>query len=85
MLNNISRDGTWNGYDLDLYNNVQESVKIPLIGIGGAKNIDDVVGLIKKAGCSAAGVGSMVVFQRKDMGVLINVPKPEEIELLLHS
>ena len=48
MLNNIDRDGTWLGYDYDLYRVVQKNIKIPLIGCGGANGVDDVSNLIKK-------------------------------------
>ncbi len=85
MLNNISRDGTWQGYDIDLYTSIQKTVNTPLIGCGGAKNIDDISKLVKHSGCSAAGVGSMVVFQKKDKGVLVNFPNPETINIKLHS
>lgn len=85
MLNNIDRDGTWMGYETDLYKLMQENLNIPLIACGGAKDIFDVSDLIKKSKCSAAGVGSMVVFQKKDKGVLVNFPKPEIVNQMLHS
>ena len=85
MLNYINRDGTWMGYDVELYKSIQENLNIPLVSCGGAKNIDDISKLIKHSGCSAAGVGSMVVFQKKNKGVLINFPNPETINIKLHS
>ena len=56
-----------------------------MIGIGGAKNIDSAKDLIKNANCSAAGVGSMVVFQKEGRGVLINYPEPSVINAKLHN
>jgi Imidazoleglycerol-phosphate synthase len=85
MLNYINRDGTWQGYDIELYKMIQENINIPLIASGGAKNIDNISDLLKYSNCSAAAVGSMVVFQKKDMGVLINFPKPEIINEKLYS
>ncbi len=85
MLNNIDRDGTWLGYENNLYKMAQENLKIPLIGCGGAKDLKNVSKLLKESKCSAAGVGSMVVFQKKDNGVLINFPKPDLINHLIHS
>jgi cyclase len=84
LLNSIDRDGTWEGYDLDLFNIIQKQINIPLIGCGGAKDIDNVAKLIKETRCSGAGVGSMVVFQKKDKGVLINFPNPKIIDKKLH-
>lgn len=85
LLNNIRKDGTWEGYDKDLYKSVQRNLTIPLIGCGGAKNIDDISELIKYSNCSAAGVGSMVVYQKKGKGVLVNFPSPEAVNLKIHS
>lgn len=85
MLNSIDRDGTWNGYEIDLYKDLSSKLSIPLIGIGGAKNIDSAKDLIKNANCSAAGVGSMVVFQKEGRGVLINYPEPSVINAKLHN
>ncbi len=85
LLNNISRDGTWNGYDLELYRSVQKEINVPLIGCGGAKDIDDVAALIRYAKCSAAGIGSMVVFQKKDKGVLVNFPRPEIVNKKIYN
>jgi len=85
LLNCIDRDGTWEGYDLDLYKLVQSNVDIPVIGCGGAKNLDDIEKLLKETKCSAAGVGSMVVYQKKNHGVLVNFPDPRLIESKIHQ
>jgi len=85
MLNAIDRDGTWSGYDINLFRNLSMQLSIPLIGIGGAKNIDSARDLIINTQCSAAGVGSMVVFQKEGHGVLINYPEPSVINAKLHN
>ncbi len=73
LLNAIDRDGTWAGYDLELVSQVAAAVKIPVVACGGAGSIHDLEAAVK-AGASAVAAGSMFVFQKKGMGVLINFP-----------
>jgi cyclase len=54
-----------------------------VIARGGAGSIEDVSEVIKTAGASAAALGSMVVFQKKDMGVLVNFPETEQLRKAL--
>jgi len=83
LLNSIDRDGTWEGYDLDLIRRVTQVVTIPVIACGGARNVSDFGKAVKKAGASAVAAGSMVVYQGKDLGVLISFPRREELETIL--
>ena len=41
ILNSVDNDGMMQGYDLDLVRNVVDTVKIPVIALGGAGGIDD--------------------------------------------
>jgi len=83
LLNSIDRDGTWEGYDLDLIRRVTQMVTIPVIACGGAGNVGDFGEAVKKAGASAVAAGSMVVYQGKGLGVLINFPRRDELEKIL--
>lgn len=73
MLNCIDRDGTWDGYDLDTIKKLTERISVPLIACGGAGSISDLKQAVT-AGASAVAAGSMFVFQKKGMGVLISFP-----------
>lgn len=78
LLNAMDRDGTWEGYDLDLVKQVTDAVTIPVITVGGAgrlRHFHDAVA----SGASACAVGSMAVYQGEKKGVLINFPSREEI------
>ena len=79
LLTSIDREGTWSGYDIDLIRAVTDSVGIPLIAHGGAGGVGDIVKAIDDGGASAAAVGSMVVYQRKGMGVLVNFPPIDQL------
>ncbi len=73
IINSIDKDGTWDGYPLDIISSIAHSVHIPLIACGGAGSIDDFSKAIA-AGASAVAAGSMFVYQKKGMGVLISFP-----------
>lgn len=73
MLNSIDRDGTWSGYDLDMISKVAEKITVPLIACGGAGSVKDLKEAVA-VGASAVAAGSMFVFQKKGMGVLISFP-----------
>lgn len=82
LLNNIDRDGTFQGYDLELIEKVSSSVSIPLIALGGASKIDDFNSAIK-AGASAVAAGSMFVFMKNSRdSILINYPSPVDLKTL---
>lgn len=84
LLTSVDRDGTWEGYDVELIKKVAELVSIPVIACGGAGKIEDFVYAVKEGGASAVAAGSMVVFQRKDAGVLINFPARDELQKALN-
>ena len=73
LLNAIDKDGTWEGYDEALVNKVAHAVSVPLIACGGAASMEDFKKAVA-AGASAVAAGSMFVYQKKGMGVLISFP-----------
>lgn len=73
LLTSVDREGTWSGFDLDLTAAVANAVNIPVIAHGGGGSVGD-IGAAVGAGASAVALGSMVVFQKKGMGVLVNMP-----------
>lgn len=75
LLTSIDREGTWQGFDVELIKSVTDAVNIPVIAHGGAGNSNDVACAVRDGGASAVALGSMVVFQKKDMGVLVNFPE----------
>jgi cyclase len=77
LLNNIDAEGTWRGFDLELLNLVANSVKVPVIAMGGAGNLEHISDALSKSKVSAIALGSMAVYQKQGMGVLINFPSKE--------
>lgn len=74
FLNSIDRDGMMQGYDLELITRVTSAVNIPVVACGGARTVQDLAAAVKQGGASAAGAGSMFVFQGPHRAVLISYP-----------
>jgi len=83
LLTSIEREGTWDGFDLQLVRSVADAVHIPVIAHGGAGCVEHLGQVVRQARASAVAVGSMVVFQKKGMGVLVNFPDPARLEAVL--
>jgi cyclase len=79
LLTSIDREGTWSGFDCNLVRQIADAVSIPVIAHGGAGNVEHIRQVVKQAHASAVALGSMVVFQKKDMGVLINLPSSNQL------
>jgi len=79
FLNSVDRDGTMEGYDLDLVRRVSGAVGIPVVACGGSRGIADLAAAVTVGGASAAAAGSMFVFQGRHRAVLVNTP--DEVEL----
>lgn len=80
LINSIDRDGTMQGYDVDLVRRVADAVQVPVVACGGAGNLSHVSEVIKQGHASAAAAGSIFVFQGPLRGVLISYPTPKELK-----
>lgn len=83
MINSIEREGTMNGYDLKLVNDVCKNLRIPVVASGGAGKIEHFVEAIN-AGASGVAAGSMFVYQGVHRAVLISYIKSEELDSYLN-
>lgn len=85
LLNSVDRDGTLQGYDIELIKKVAHSVDIPVVACGGAATIDDLAIAVRDGGASAAAAGSMFVFQGKHRAVLISYPDERALRAAFSS
>jgi len=83
LLNAIDQDGMMEGYDTVLIRKVTDAVHIPVIACGGAGKVEDFRLAVEKGGASAVAAGSMVVYQGKNKGVLINFPSRDDLKNIL--
>jgi cyclase len=82
IIQSVDKDGTYEGYDLELLNKVSRAVTIPVVALGGAGNIYDFKKAIVEGKCSAVAAGSLFVFHGPRKAVLINYPTQEELNKL---
>lgn len=80
LLTAIDREGTWQGFDIELVKAVADSVDVPVIAHGGAGNVEHIREVVNQGNASAVALGAMVVFQKKSMGVLVNFPERAALE-----
>jgi imidazole glycerol-phosphate synthase subunit HisF len=84
MIQSIDRDGTYQGYDLDLVRAVAAAVDVPVIAAGGAGGLPHLREAID-AGASAAAAGSIFVYKGSQRAVLVNYPTWQEWRALLDA
>jgi cyclase len=82
LLTSIDRDGTQQGYDLELVEMVAASVPVPVIACGGAGSLADFRDAVRR-GASAVAAGSLFVFHGKHRAVLITYPDYSALNELL--
>ena len=84
LLYSVDKDGTWEGMDIDLIKEVTHKTHLPVISCGGVGKIQDVEDGILN-GSSGVAIGSMSVYSKKDMGVLIKFPKKIDIDKIINN
>lgn len=77
VINAVDRDGTMQGYDLELAAQVKTVLSVPTTFMGGAGTLEHLGDLVSKLGVVGAAAGSLFVFKGKYRAVLINYPNPE--------
>lgn len=74
IIQSIDKDGSMEGYDIDLIRSISEAVTIPVVALGGAGTYDDLKNAWKNGLANGLAAGSLFVYQSKRRGVLINYP-----------
>ena len=82
LLHSIDLDGSMDGYDLRLTAAVARAVKVPVIACGGAGQRRHLREAIEAGGASAAGAGSIFVFQGRNRSVVVNYLTPIQRRVL---
>jgi imidazole glycerol-phosphate synthase subunit HisF len=77
FLTSVDRDGTMEGYDLELVRAVTRAVDVPVVACGGAGSPMDLATVVLDAGATAAAAGSLFLFHGRHRAVLITYPTYE--------
>ncbi len=75
IIQSIKKDGMMSGYDIDFIFDVSNSLKIPVIALGGASNYSNLKKCFDQGYVSGVAAGSLFVYQGIHKGVLINYPE----------
>ena len=76
IINNIDRDGTFLGYDIELAKKVRMETSVNLTILGGCNGKEDFLELEKNIGICGCAAGSHFTFLGKNNAVLLNYEKP---------
>lgn len=85
VVNSVDRDGSMQGYDLQLASQFKQALRVPLTFMGGAGSLDHISALVSSLGIVGAAAGSLFVFKGKYRAVLINYPTPEQKARFCHD
>lgn len=79
IINDIGRDGTMKGYDVELVKYVTNLVSIPVTICGGAGSLDDLLQVKNSTNISGLAVGSLFIYHGKHNAVLMNYLNPSDL------
>ena len=79
ILQNISFDGTLQGYDFSYFNKFKNEISVPLIIAGGAKGIEDFNQAIEKYQIKNMAGGACFVYHGIHRAVLISYPNLNQL------
>jgi imidazole glycerol-phosphate synthase subunit HisF len=82
LLNYVDRDGTQQGFDIELIQSVSRVVDVPVVACGGASSIENCKSAIVKGGAAAAAAGALFVYKGPHRAVLINYPDSHTLKSL---
>jgi imidazole glycerol-phosphate synthase subunit HisF len=79
LVTSVDREGTGEGYDVELLARIAEAVGIPVIAHGGAGSVRDLGRAVREGGASAVAAGSLFVYIGRERAVLITLPEEDEL------
>tara|TARA_B110000003_G_C16593136_1_gene512608 strand:+ start:1 stop:846 length:846 start_codon:yes stop_codon:yes gene_type:complete len=66
IISSVDREGTGEGFDIELTKMISESVSIPVIAHGGAGSINDIINVIKIGKADAVSIASILHYGIKN-------------------
>ena len=85
IINSIDRDGTMNGFHLDILEKHKHQIKVPSTIIGGAKSYSNIKNLFDNYKLVGAGCGSLFIYKGVHKGILINYPSLKDKQNLIYD
>lgn len=75
LLNSVDRDGTGEGFDINLIKKINNLIKIPLIPCGGVGTFEHITELLEKVDLSAVAAGNIFNFTERSYEKIKNFLK----------
>lgn len=82
LIQNVDRDGTLQGLDLELLRRFDRALQVPLVIAGGTRGIDDLRAAFSTTQLSGVAVGARFVYHGPHRAVLISYLNPSEVASL---
>ena len=79
IVQSIEKDGTMEGYDIDLIRSISQAVSVPVVALGGAGRNEDLIDGYRYGFANGLAAGSLFVYQDRRRGVLINYPEKRDL------
>lgn len=67
LLTSVDREGTRQGFDIDLVRAVSAAVPIPVIASGGMGTVDHLVEVVQQGNCNAVAMADVLHYRRLDL------------------
>ncbi len=83
IINSIDKDGTMDGFHLDILEKHKHQIKVPCTIIGGAKSYSNIKVLFDNYKFVGAGCGSLFIYKGIHKAILINYPSLMEKQNLI--
>tara|TARA_Y100001968_G_scaffold311645_1_gene333959 strand:+ start:776 stop:1537 length:762 start_codon:yes stop_codon:yes gene_type:complete len=72
VINQVDREGTLSGFDIDLYKSLNAELTIPIVALGGCGNVKHIQELLSATPISGIACGSHFVYEEGTSEVLLN-------------
>jgi cyclase len=78
VLTSVDRDGTGDGFDIDLIKKISQDISIPIVAHGGAGSPEDVARVIKEADVGAVAIASITHYDCLSKNIFETTNKNQE-------
>lgn len=85
IVQSIDKDGTMEGYDIDLIRKISEAVSIPVVALGGAGNLYHLKQAYKEAYATGLAAGSLFIYHGPRKGILVSYPDREQLKTIIEN
>lgn len=86
LINSVDRDGSYEGFDIELINSVCDKVTVPVICCGGARNANDFIEAMAKTNASAICAANFFHFTEHSVNTTkANILKEAKVRLETHA